>query len=276
MRARLPFALLFTALSACAGPEGPPSAAPGADATVDRRALASEADEALLESERLRFLRLAGAAPLARLDGLASEVRRPGAGDLFEASVGAVKAAYEREGVGQVGATDIEAMAFMVLMQAARSAQEDLKAIMAQVKSVAAAREGERVVLERLEKDLAASAGLGPADPVEPAKDGCLALGVGCAKTGAAAGSGADPELVDALVRRAYDRAYGDGVKTKADLDHMIDQIKNDLDSLSEMGEMESLRLQMAMDRMSKMMSTLSNMLKKISDTSNAIIQNMK
>jgi hypothetical protein len=36
---------------------------------------------------------------------------------------------------------------------------------------------------------------------------------------------------------------------------------------MSELGETESLRLQMAMDRMSKMMSTLSNMLKKISCT---------
>jgi hypothetical protein len=39
---------------------------------------------------------------------------------------------------------------------------------------------------------------------------------------------------------------------------------------------MESLRLQMAMDRMSKMMSTLSNLLKKISDTSQSITQNIK
>jgi hypothetical protein len=44
----------------------------------------------------------------------------------------------------------------------------------------------------------------------------------------------------------------------------------------SSMGEMESLRLQMAMDRMSKMMSTLSNLLKKISDTANAMTQNLK
>jgi hypothetical protein len=39
---------------------------------------------------------------------------------------------------------------------------------------------------------------------------------------------------------------------------------------------MESLRMQMAMDRMSKMMSTLSNLLKKMSDTSSAIISNLK
>jgi hypothetical protein len=66
------------------------------------------------------------------------------------------------------------------------------------------------------------------------------------------------------------------GQPTKAELDNQIEQIKNDLDNMSEMGEMESLRLQMAMDRMSKMMSTLSNLLKKISDTSQSITQNIK
>ena len=54
------------------------------------------------------------------------------------------------------------------------------------------------------------------------------------------------------------------------------DSIKNDLDSMSEMGEMEALRLQMAMDRMSKMMTTLSNLLKKASDTASTITQNLK
>ena len=46
--------------------------------------------------------------------------------------------------------------------------------------------------------------------------------------------------------------------------------------SLSEIGEMESLKLQMAMDRLSKMMSTLSNLMKKIADTAEGIIQNLK
>jgi hypothetical protein len=52
--------------------------------------------------------------------------------------------------------------------------------------------------------------------------------------------------------------------------------VKSKLDSLSELGEMESLRLQMAMDRLSKLMSTLSNMLKKQSETAQAISQNLK
>jgi prefoldin subunit 5 len=60
------------------------------------------------------------------------------------------------------------------------------------------------------------------------------------------------------------------------DLDREMQQVRQDLDSLSELGETESLRLQMAMDRMSKMMSTLSNLLKKISDTAQSITQNLK
>ena len=83
-----------------------------------------------------------------------------------------------------------------------------------------------------------------------------------------------------ALVARAerFNAGYRPrpGQPTKAELDAAIDKVKSDLDSMSEMGEMESLRLQMAMDRMSKMMSTLSNMLKKASETQQAIIQNIK
>ena len=63
---------------------------------------------------------------------------------------------------------------------------------------------------------------------------------------------------------------------SKKDIDSAKDAVKDKLDSMSEMGETESLRLQMAMDRMSKMMATLSNILKKMSDTSQGITQNMK
>jgi hypothetical protein len=45
---------------------------------------------------------------------------------------------------------------------------------------------------------------------------------------------------------------------------------------MSEMGEMESLRLQMAMDRMSKIMSILSNILRKMEETADTITSNLK
>jgi hypothetical protein len=58
--------------------------------------------------------------------------------------------------------------------------------------------------------------------------------------------------------------------------DLILQDISNSMSEVGEMGEMESLRMQMAMDRMSKMMSTLSNLLKKISQTATEITQNLK
>jgi hypothetical protein len=55
-----------------------------------------------------------------------------------------------------------------------------------------------------------------------------------------------------------------------------VQDIRNKLDSMSEMGDMDSLRLQMAMDRLAKLMTTVSNIEKKFSETDNSIIKNMK
>lgn len=123
---------------------------------------------------------------------------------------------------------DIEALAFLVLMEASKSAQDDLKAIMDGVKAINGAK----------------SKLPGSRDP-----HGSLD--------------------VDGIVQLML-TVYG------MSLDAELDSIQRDLDSTNELGEMESLRLQMVMDRMSKMMSTLSNLLKKISDTNSAIAQNLK
>ncbi len=62
----------------------------------------------------------------------------------------------------------------------------------------------------------------------------------------------------------------------RAALDVEISRLQSDLDSMSELGEMESLRMQMVMDRTSKAMSMLSNIQKKQSDTAQSITQNIK
>jgi len=54
------------------------------------------------------------------------------------------------------------------------------------------------------------------------------------------------------------------------------DVAKKKLDSLNEMSEMTGLRLQMMMDKRSKFISTLSNIMKKISSTQNTVVQNLK
>jgi hypothetical protein len=71
-------------------------------------------------------------------------------------------------------------------------------------------------------------------------------------------------------------QTIGDSLTTQKAASDLIASAKSDLDSLSELGETESLRLQMAMDRLSKLMTTLSNMLKKMDDTAVGIVQNLK
>jgi hypothetical protein len=126
---------------------------------------------------------------------------------------------------------DIEAVALLVLIAASTSGQEDLKAIMAEVKAITEAKAKLRSLLEQQTE------------------------------------RGLDLFSVNAVIS---------AVIARAELCRTVEGMQNDLDSISELGETESLRLQMAMDRISKLMSTLSNILKKMSDTASQITQNLK
>jgi hypothetical protein len=121
--------------------------------------------------------------------------------------------------VGACKIGDIEALAFLVLMQATSDMDQDLQQIMAEVKAQNAAKAHQRAVLQAMRRQRALTA---------------------------------------------------------AEINQDTDSIKHDLDSISEMGEMESLRLQMLMDRRSKFISTLSNIMKKIGTTQESTTQNLK
>lgn len=59
-------------------------------------------------------------------------------------------------------------------------------------------------------------------------------------------------------------------------LSGLTEEMKRKLESMNEMSEMTALRLQMTMDRRSKFISTLSQLMKKISDTQDILVQNIK
>lgn len=159
---------------------------------------------------------------------------------------------------GVTGSQDIEALVGLVMMQCAKDQQEDLKAIMAKVKALNEQKAKLKKMIASTNKQQAISAV--QMDSINLLNRKTVALQ-----------QQQNPDTIK-LVRTTT------RVKTvsKAEQDALVDKLKNDLNSMSEMGEMESLRLQMAMDRMSKMMSTLSNILKKISKTADDIVQNLK
>ena len=177
-----------------------------------------------------------------------------------------------RDKVVSIGAgADIESLAFLTLMEAAKSAQEDLRAVMTSVKAINAAKRAMRELLGKITQDAAANASKRVDGPLD------FSRGLGSeAAYHKVPFPVADAQAKGGVSFVETDLSPGAPIRRKEDLDALVDKAKGDLDSMSEMGEMESLRLQMAMDRLSKTMSTLSNVLKKISDASNTITQNLK
>lgn len=66
------------------------------------------------------------------------------------------------------------------------------------------------------------------------------------------------------------------GAVTIQGLKSLLDDLKGQLDGMNEMAEQTSLRLQMTMDRRSKFISTLSQMMKHISTSQDMLTQNKK
>lgn len=73
--------------------------------------------------------------------------------------------------------------------------------------------------------------------------------------------------------RNVYRPAAAFGQLSEAELEASIAETK---DSLADMSQMDQLQLQIAMDRLAKAMSALSNVLKKISDTQGSVTNNIK
>lgn len=158
-----------------------------------------------------------------------------------------MRAVTSNKTLGDLGDRDVTALAFLVMMEAAKSTREDLKAIMDGVKQINDAKAALQQPARRsTPAPLDRSATL-PAPIAQPRPS---------------------PNVNRVAVQPLP--------MSSAEFDRRFERAKNDPDSLSEMGEMESIRLQMAMNRQTKLMATLSNLMKRLSDTSSTITQNLK
>lgn len=164
---------------------------------------------------------------------------------------------------GQSDTGSIEAMAFLVLMQATNDMDEDLKNILAESKRLLEGKRKISDLLANVQKDIARSGGRKSDDRCTPPTCGAYAREL----------TAASSELSQLYPNR---RMRFQEPKTVNDLKPLQDALKNGLGGMNEMSEMTSLRLQMMMDRRSKFISTLSNIMKKISTTQDTIVQNLK
>lgn len=156
---------------------------------------------------------------------------------------------------------DIDAVTFVVMMQATQDNEDDLKAEMAALEAVNQQKANERKLLEDLNSELAKGSQLG-LPCMSPA---CRSLPGRVESINQANMSLGRPSRFQAGQNMSYQQ-----------FTNLQSQLSQNLESMNELSDMTSMRLQMTMDRRSKFIQTLSNIEKKISDTSSAIVQNMK
>lgn len=170
-----------------------------------------------------------------------------------------------------MGEKDTGAMAYIVSEEAAKNAQEDLKAIVSVVKAINNTKWLMRELLAKVQKDSVRN--IGQVDGSPPLD---FSTGLGSEENYHRVQMSVPEPQASTGVAFVPTNLFPGPITTISQIYAVVDLVKSKLDSLSEMGETESLRLQMAMDRMSKMMSTLSHLLKIISDTAQGITQNLK
>jgi len=165
--------------------------------------------------------------------------------------------------LGGLQGADIEAVAFIVLMEASKDASDDLQKIMQDVQK----RNQQKQALRQLLEDMSRLKSQGPnGQPATPcASPACQSLLAQLRQFSTASGPLPHPIRVPA----GNSLTYGD-------LDQLLQQTQQNLGSMSETSEMDSFRLQMAMDRRSKFMDALSNVMKKTSDTDASIVGSLK
>lgn len=174
-----------------------------------------------------------------------------------------------KSALGNLSGLDIDSMVQLVMMEAAQDSQKDMKDMLDQMQ-----QEQER---KKALRDLI-SAAHARADELK------MKLQTRPPRASRKATESKTVEIVPAqglllpavqlpAVQYTKDAI---GKLSVADLQKAIDDLQSDLDSMNELSEMTSLRLQMMMDRRSKFITTLSNIMKKIDTTSETIVQNMK
>ncbi|HLW80897.1 MAG TPA: hypothetical protein VKS20_02530 [Candidatus Acidoferrales bacterium] len=160
------------------------------------------------------------------------------------------------------GGGDIEAMVFVVLMDATKNMDQDLKTLMGQVNAIKSAKDSLRSLQSSVQQESAHSGG----KPNTPCRSPfCLSLSARLAELSASTANLPRPVRLQSPAEPTY-----------ANLQVLQNSLKSQLDSMSEMSDTQSLLLQMSMDRRSKFMETLSNIMKKTSDTQSSILSNLK
>ena len=160
--------------------------------------------------------------------------------------------------LGQQGG-DIELLIALIMQQCAQDADDDLRAILAELQAGLAAKKALRDLIRRVNRDRRANEAR---REFNERLDYSQVLG--------------SERANHRMLLPVPDQEAGGKLTRVEQFDCIVAELQSKLDSLSEMSEMTTLRLQMMMDRRSKFLEALTNIMKKISAIQAAVAQNLK
>jgi hypothetical protein len=162
-----------------------------------------------------------------------------------------------------VKAGDINALVAIVMMQTLTESEKDLQNMMSQMQTITDAKQKLRDLLSQTQAEI-------KSNETTDAKDTCQTSL--CKSLPSAVGeiSSATANLQKPV------RILVPAKPTFADLRTLPAQFQTSLDSLNDISQAQQMKIQMLMDQRAKMIETLSNIMKSISDTQSTIIQNIK
>ncbi len=166
---------------------------------------------------------------------------------------------------------DIDSLVLVVMMEAVESTNQDLAAIMSEVKAMTAAKQKLREIIAKVNQDVASNACQMNGQPPLDLSNG-MGSTVAYQQVQLPLPDPSSPGGVRLWPTNLYNGSLEDVTQLRA----ILDELKGRLDSMSELSTMTSLRLQMAMDRRSKLIEMLSNIMKANSDTQSGIVGNLK
>jgi hypothetical protein len=162
-----------------------------------------------------------------------------------------------------VKAGDINALVAIVMMQTLNDSEKDLQNMMSQMQNISDAKKKLRDLLSQTQLEIKSNETLDAKAMCQTALCKSLPSTLG--------------EISNATANlRKPLRIFIPAKLTYADLRTVPAQLQSALDSLNDISQEQQLQIQMLMDRRSKLIETLSNIMKTMSDSSSSIIQNIK
>lgn len=211
--------------------------------------LTAASDDATKQHARVRKLVPAATLEKAQTAGRAFAAKRAEA-----MTENAIADAARTEAAKIVSSGDIDSLVALVMMEAARDAREDLRALLAEMKKVNAEREKLRSAINDLAAKVEAKKAPAPAylKKITTAKTANLQIAYAVL-----------PEVSATVCEVKVDAICLDEYRQKAD-------------ALEEIGEELSLKVQTYTERRAKLLQAISSMLKKVSETSDTSIAKLK